>query len=149
MTKKQSVVIIYTDGGCDPNPGIGGWAAVLKFKDTVKELSGGEHDSTNNRMEMTAAIEALASLQRRCKVAIYTDSEYLKRGFTEWLPNWRRNNWKRKGGAVKNVDLWMRLDELVSMHEVSWEWVPGHAGIDENERCDELATAEIARLKFG
>ena len=147
MSKEQVEVIIYTDGGCDPNPGVGGWGAILIFDDTTKELSGGAVDSTNNRMEMTAAIEALATLKRPCRVALHTDSEYLKRGFTEWLPKWRKNNWRRRGGAVKNVDLWKRLDELVSNHTVRWEWVPGHAGVVENERCDELASEAIARLK--
>ena len=142
MTKNSDSVIIYTDGGCDPNPGVGGWGAVLRFRNAVEELSGGESESTNNRMEMTAAIEAIASLKRPSRVVLHTDSEYLKKGFTEWLPRWRR-----KGGAVKNVDLWKRLEELVSQHEVEWEWIPGHAGVPENERCHDLASSEIARRK--
>ncbi len=147
MAEATKTVIIYTDGGCDPNPGIGGWGAVMLFGDHRKELSGGEVNSTNNRMELTAAIEALASLKRPCRVVLHTDSEYLQRGFTEWMPKWRQNAWRRKGGAIKNLDLWKRLDEAVSRHDVQWEWVPAHTGIAENERCDELARMEIARLK--
>lgn len=112
-----------------------------------KELSGGEVNSTNNRMELTAAIEALAALKTPCRVVLHTDSEYLQKGFTEWMPKWRRNGWRRKGGAIKNLDLWKRLDKEVSRHEVMWEWVPAHTGIAENERCDELAKMEIARLR--
>lgn len=147
MADGSKTVIIYTDGGCDPNPGIGGWGAVMLFGDHRKELSGGEVNSTNNRMELTAAIEALAALKTPCRVVLHTDSEYLQKGFTEWMPKWRRNGWRRKGGAIKNLDLWKRLDKEVSRHEVMWEWVPAHTGISENERCDELATMEIARLR--
>ena len=149
MKQSNDVVIVYTDGGCDPNPGIGGWGVVMRFEENTKELSGGEADSTNNRMELTAAIEALASLRRSCKIVMHTDSEYVKKGITEWMPGWRRNNWRRKGGALKNVDLWKRLDELVGNHEIAWEWVPAHTGIEDNERCDELATMEIAKLRDG
>lgn len=145
--ESKEVVEIYTDGGCDPNPGLGGWGAVLLYDDHRKELSGGERESTNNRMEMTAAIRALETLTRPCRVRVYTDSEYLKKGVTDWMPNWKRRNWKRKRGAVKNIDLWRRLDELISEHDIEWEWVPGHMGVYENERCDELATSEIHRLK--
>ncbi len=148
MMADEKVVIIYTDGGCDPNPGVGGWGAVLLFGEQRKELSGSEANSTNNRMELTAAIEAIASLKRSCKVVLHTDSEYVKKGFTEWMPKWRSNGWRRKTGAVKNVDLWKRLDELVAKHEVEWAWVPGHAGVAENERCDELATEAIARIRL-
>lgn len=140
-------VTVYTDGGCDPNPGVGGWGVVLLCGDTRKELSGGDENTTNNRMEMTAAIEALSALKRSCSVKLLTDSEYLKRGITEWLPQWKRRNWKRKGGPVANEDLWRTLDELSQRHEIVWSWVPAHMGIPENERCDELATAEISRLK--
>lgn len=147
MADASKTVIIYTDGGCDPNPGIGGWGAVMLFGDHRRELSGGEVKSTNNRMELTAAIEALAALKTPCRVVLHTDSEYLQKGFTEWMPKWRRNGWRRKGGAIKNLDLWKRLDEEVARHEVRWEWVPAHIGIAENERCDELATMEIARLR--
>lgn len=148
MADRSKTVIIYTDGGCDPNPGVGGWGAVVLFGGHRKELSGGAAKSTNNRMELTAAIEALASLKRPCKVVLHTDSEYLKKGFTEWMPKWRQNGWRRKGGAIKNLDLWKRLDEAVSGHDVQWEWVPAHTGIAENERCDELAGMEIAKLKW-
>jgi len=146
-TKKQEPVVIYTDGGCDPNPGIGGWGVVLKFRDTVKTLSGGEMNTTNNRMELTAAIEALEALKRPCSVVVHTDSQYLKNGITTWLPAWKRRNWTRRGGSLKNIDLWKRLDELVGVHTVQWHWVPGHCGIPENELCDELASAQIARLR--
>lgn len=140
-------VIIYTDGGCDPNPGIGGWAAVLLSNKARKEISGGEPESTNNRMELTAAIEALDALKRPCRVSLHTDSEYVKRGITEWLPGWKAKNWKRKTGPLKNEDLWRRLDDAVQRHDIRWLWVKGHAGIAENERCDQLAAAEIARLR--
>ena len=143
----MDTVIIYTDGGCEPNPGVGGWGAVLLFGGKRRELSGGEIESTNNRMEMTAAITALDALKRPCKVKLYTDSEYVRKGITEWLPGWKRRGWARKGGAIKNVDLWQRLDEAAQRHEIRWEWVRGHTGVVENERCDVLAAAEIARLR--
>ena len=147
MADCSNTVIIYTDGGCDPNPGVGGWGAVMLFGDHRKELSGGVAKSTNNRMELTAAIEALASLKRPCRAVLHTDSEYLKKGFTEWMPKWQQNGWRRKRGAIKNLDLWKRLDAAVSRHDVEWKWVPAHTGIGENERCDELARMEIAKLK--
>ena len=147
MTEKT--VRIYTDGGCDPNPGVGGWAAILVYDDREKELSGGTLDTTNNRMEMTAAIEALSTLKRRCKVELCTDSQYLKLGITEWLPKWKRANWRRKGGAVKNADLWRELDALSGTHDVSWHWVRGHNGHAYNERCDALAASAIRRQKTG
>jgi ribonuclease HI len=147
MTNDKKTVVIYTDGGCDPNPGVGGWGAVLLYGGHRTELSGGAADSTNNRMELTAAIEALAALKRRCAVEMHTDSEYVKKGITEWLPVWKRNNWRRKGGPVKNVDLWRRLEHETARHYVQWKWVPGHAGVEENERCDELAAAEIQKRK--
>jgi ribonuclease HI len=142
-------VIIFTDGGCDPNPGVGGWAAILQCGDSLKELSGGHPATTNNRMELTAAVEALSALSKPCTVILHTDSEYLKKGITEWMPGWKRKNWKRKGGVLKNVDLWQQLDALTEGHEIRWEWVPGHAGVELNERCDELASAAIARIKRG
>lgn len=145
--KTKDRVIIYTDGGCDPNPGVGGWGAVLTYKGVQRELSGGASRTTNNRMEMTAAIEALKSLKRPCSVVLHTDSEYLKKGITAWLPAWKRNGWQRKRGSLKNADLWMELDALTQVHEVTWEWVPAHTGIEANERCDELAAAEIQRRK--
>jgi ribonuclease HI len=140
-------VVIYTDGGCVPNPGIGGWGAVLLFGSTRKELSGGERESTNNRMELTAVIESLAALTRPCRVKMVTDSQYVKQGIQEWMPQWKARGWKRKTGAVKNLELWQRLDALVQDHYIQWEWVKGHSGVPENERCDELAGAEIERLR--
>jgi ribonuclease HI len=148
MQEKEDIVRIYTDGGCEPNPGIGGWAAVLLFQGHVKELFGGEMDTTNNRMEMTAAIRALEALKRPCKVCLYTDSKYLKQGITEWLPNWKRRNWTRKEGPLKNEDLWRRLDMLSSQHTVTWKWVQGHAGDQYNERCDALANEAIQRQRL-
>ena len=140
-------VIIYTDGGCDPNPGPGGWAALLRYGDHEQTLAGSEPDTTNNRMELTAAIEALRALKRPCRVDFYTDSQYLCRGITEWLPGWRRRGWKRKGGALVNLDLWKTLDGLVQQHEVTWHWVRGHAGLLENERVDALARQARASLR--
>ena len=140
-------VIIYTDGGADPNPGAGGWGAVLLYKQACKELSGGEPHTTNNRMELIAAIRGLEALKRPCEVVVTTDSEYLRKGVTQWMPAWKRKNWRRKGGAVKNLDLWKRLDELTNRHDVEWRWVPGHSGDPLNERCDELAGEQIRRQK--
>jgi len=139
-------VVIYTDGGCVPNPGVGGWGAVLLFGSKRKELSGGELDSTNNRMELTAAIEALATLTIPCRVKMVTDSQYVKHGVQEWMPQWKARGWKRKTGAVKNLELWQQLDAAAREHEIEWVWVKGHSGVPENERCDELARAEIERL---
>ena len=144
MSDKQ-VVTIYSDGACSPNPGPGGWAALLRFGNHEKELSGCEPDTTNNRMELTAAVKALQALKRPCKVNFYTDSEYLKRGITEWLPGWRARNWKRKGGALANVDLWQALDAALRSHEISWHWVRGHAGNRDNQRVDRLAREAICR----
>ncbi|RPI22278.1 MAG: ribonuclease HI, partial [Chloroflexota bacterium] len=129
-------VIIYTDGACDPNPGPGGWAAVLLSGGHEKTLSGSDPDTTNNRMELTAPIEALNALKKPCRVDLYTDSEYLKRGITEWLPGWRARSWRRKGGALANVDLWQALDKAMRPHTVTWHWVRGHAGNPANERVD-------------
>jgi ribonuclease HI len=140
-------VTIFTDGGCVPNPGTGGWGAILVHGDKRRELSGGESNTTNNRMELTAAVEALDALKRPCRVTLYTDSEYVQKGITAWLPQWKRNNWKRKTGAVKNADLWKALDAAVARHEVEWRWVKGHAGHPENERCDALASNEIERRR--
>jgi ribonuclease HI len=147
VSAKGPVVTIYTDGGADPNPGLGGWAAVLRFGEKEKELSGGEFDTTNNRMEMTAAIEALTALKKPCRVMLYTDSQYLQRGITEWMPKWKMKNWMRGRDPVKNVDLWKRLDALTQTHEVDWHWVRGHAGVELNERCDSLVHAARARLR--
>ncbi len=145
----NDVVVIHTDGGCVPNPGTGGWGAVLEYQGRRKELSGGERNTTNNRMELMAAIKALESLKRPCKVIMYTDSEYLQKGVSQWMPSWRRRGWKRKGGEIKNLDLWRELDRLGEIHDIDWRWLRGHAGHPENERCDELASQAIASLKSG
>jgi ribonuclease HI len=141
-------VTIYTDGGADPNPGPGGWAAILleEAGGRGKEISGAEPFTTNNRMELTAAIRALEALKVRCRVRLLTDSQYLRRGVTEWLPGWAARGFKRKDGALQNEDLWRRLAELVEGHEVRWEWVRGHSGDRHNERADRLATAARAKL---
>jgi ribonuclease HI len=136
-------VTIYTDGACSPNPGPGGWAALLKFNQQEKTLTGGERQTTNNRMELTAAVEALKALNRPCRIDFYTDSEYLRRGITEWLPGWRRRNWRRKAGSLANVDLWQSLDQALKDHQISWHWVRGHAGHPQNERVDRLARQAI------
>lgn len=138
-------VEIYSDGACDPNPGPGGWAALLRSGSREKEISGGERDTTNNRMELTAALEALRSLKQPCEVNFYTDSQYLRRGITEWLPGWRARNWRRKGGVLANVELWQALDAAMRPHQIHWHWVRGHAGHRENERVDRLAKAAIPR----
>lgn len=142
------VVEIWTDGGCKPNPGPGGWAAILSYKGVLRELSGGEGETTNNRMELTAAAEALASLKRPCKVVLNTDSEYLKNGITRWHTGWVRKNWRTAGGdPVKNMDLWRRILEAAKDHTIEWRWVRGHSGDAMNERTDQLATA--ARESLG
>ena len=141
-------VEIWTDGGCKPNPGPGGWAAILKFRGTVKELSGGESDTTNNRMELTAAAEALCALTRPCSVVLHTDSEYLKNGITRWHTGWVRKNWRNAAGdPVKNMDLWKRILDAAKPHRIEWLWVRGHSGNPMNERADELATQARERLK--
>lgn len=137
-------VRIYTDGACSGNPGPGGWAALLRYNDREKTLSGGEPTTTNNRMELAAAIAGLEALKRPCRVVIVTDSQYVMKGITEWLPRWKARGWRTAGKQpVKNADLWQRLDALVQRHEVRWEWVRGHAGHAENERVDALARAAI------
>lgn len=143
MPKKIPQVVIYTDGACLGNPGPGGWAAILKYGRHERELSGHEKDTTNNRMELRAALEGLRALTEPCQVTLYTDSTYLKRGITEWLPNWKRRNWRRKGGKLANVDLWMKLDEEITRHQILWRWVKGHAGHVMNERVDKLARKAI------
>src|SRR5690349_20268502 len=136
----MSRVDIFCDGACSGNPGPGGWGTILSFRGTEKELSGGESDTTNNRMELTAAIRGLEALSRPCRVRITTDSQYLVKGITEWIHGWRKKGWVTSGKQpVLNRDLWERLLELTSMHEVEWVWVRGHNGHSENERCDELA----------
>lgn len=142
-------VVVYTDGGADPNPGPGGWGVVLMdpASGRRRELSGGEAATTNNRMELTAAIQALAQLRAPCKVQLFTDSQYLRRGVTQWLPGWKARGFRRKDGELQNEDLWRRLADLVERHDIRWEWVKGHAGHEHNERADELATAEIAKRR--
>lgn len=136
----MSLIEIYTDGACRGNPGPGGWGALLMANGREKELCGGERSTTNNRMELTAAIRGLQALKRNCSVTVYTDSEYVRRGIDEWLANWKRRGWKTAGRKpVKNQDLWRALDEAVSDHQVTWRWVKGHAGNPGNERADELA----------
>ena len=144
---KTKLVMIYTDGGAVPNPGVGGWAAVLLYGNHRKEISGAVRHTTNNRMEMTAAIQGLKSLKGPCRVILFTDSEYLKKGITQWLPVWKRKNWKRKGGALKNVDLWKEIDMISQEHEIEWRWLRGHAGFRENERCDQLVSHAIKAFK--
>ena len=134
------LVQVYTDGACKGNPGPGGWGALLVYKGVEHELWGGERDTTNNRMELTAAIQALAALKRTCQVQLVTDSEYVMRGIQEWLPNWKKRGWKTAAKQpVKNVDLWQQLDEQVNRHQITWQWVRGHDGHVENERVDQLA----------
>jgi ribonuclease HI len=133
-------VEIYTDGACQGNPGPGGWSAIIKAGSVQRELSGGDPDTTNNRMEMMAAIEALKLLDGRCQVVLTTDSEYFQKGMTQWIQTWKKNGWRTSDKEpVKNKDLWLELDDLNQKHEIKWEWVRGHNGHAENERCDELA----------
>jgi ribonuclease HI len=141
-------VIVHSDGACHGNPGPGGWAAVLEYGQQKWELSGGVPATTNNRMELQAAIESFGALKEACEIDFYTDSEYVKNGISSWLQNWKRNGWKTKSKkAVKNEDLWRALDLQTSKHKVKWHWLKGHAGHAGNERCDQLATAEIAKIK--
>jgi ribonuclease HI len=135
-------VTIYTDGACSGNPGPGGWGAVLRYGDKEKEISGSEPETTNNRMELMAAIMALESLKRACDVDLYTDSEYVRGGMTQWMKKWKADGWKKKGG-LKNADLWQRLDAVAAKHNVKFHWVKGHAGDPGNERADALATSAI------
>jgi ribonuclease HI len=137
-------VTIYTDGACDPNPGPGGWAALLRFGGQEKILTGSAAQTTNNRMELSAAIEALKALNRPCSIDFYTDSEYLRRGITEWLPKWQARDWRRKQGALANVELWQELDKVVRPHQIEWHWVRGHAGDRDNQRVDRLARQAIS-----
>ena len=146
-TKK---VVIYTDGACSGNPGPGGWGAILTYCGHRKEICGGEAGTTNNRMELLAAISALESLKRKSAVELYTDSNYVKQGITEWIHGWKRNGWRTADKKpVKNLDLWQRLEEARLKHDVHWRWVKGHAGHPENERADELAREGMAEFKSG
>lgn len=138
-----SRVAIYTDGACDPNPGPGGWAALLRYQSRIKKISGGEPRTTNNRMELMAALQALQTLKRPCVVDLFTDSQYLKRGITEWLPRWRQRNWTRKTGSLANQDLWQALDREICNHDIHWHWIRGHAGNVYNEMVDQLAKKAI------
>ena len=139
-------VTIYTDGACTGNPGPGGWGVLLKFNGRQKELSGGEPETTNNRMELTGAIKALKALNRPCRVQFYTDSQYVRKGITEWISAWKRRGWKTAGKKpVKNQDLWQELDEAVQQHKIHWHWVRGHAGQRDNERVDKLARNAIPK----
>lgn len=141
----MSDVVIYTDGACKGNPGPGGWGAWLKSGEHEKELWGGEPQTTNNRMELTAVIEALASLKKRCSVTIYTDSEYVRNGITSWIHGWKARGWKTADKKpVKNVELWQRLESLATGHDVTWRWVKGHAGDPGNERADQLANRGVS-----
>lgn len=144
MTK---VVTLYSDGACKGNPGPGGWGVVLRYGDALKTFYGGEAETTNNRMELRAAIEGLSVLKRRCQVDIYTDSQYVRRGITEWMARWKKNGWRTSDRKpVKNKDLWQRLDELTGEHEVKWHWVKGHAGVPDNELADELANRGVEEV---
>lgn len=144
----EDVVEIHTDGACSGNPGPGGWAAILVWKGRRRELSGAESETTNNRMELLAAIRALEALRRPMRVRIFTDSEYLKRGMSEWLEGWKRRGWRTAAKKpVRNRDLWERLDELCRIHEVEWHWLRGHAGDPLNERADRLAREAIRALE--
>lgn len=137
----MAIIEIFTDGACSGNPGPGGWGVILRCKDIEKELSGGAPETTNNRMELTAVIEALKALKRECDVVIHTDSRYVMDGVQQWLPNWKKNGWKttNKKSPVKNIDLWQELDVLLQKHQIRWIWVKGHNGHEENERVDRLA----------
>ena len=140
----------FTDGACSGNPGPGGWGVILRWNGVEKELKGGEPETTNNRMELMAAIQALEALKRPVAITIHTDSQYVKNGITQWIHGWKRNGWKTAGkDPVKNADLWQRLDALVAKHTVAFEWVRGHAGHPENERADELARQGLKESRDG
>ncbi len=143
----SQIVEVYTDGACRGNPGPGGWGVLLRYGNTEKEMYGGEANTTNNRMELMAAIQALENLKRDCKVSLTTDSEYVRKGITEWMANWKKRGWKTASKQpVKNKDLWQRLDKAATQHQVEWHWVRGHTGHPENERADQLANKGIDEL---
>ena len=144
---KAPVVEIFTDGACSGNPGPGGWAAILRSGKHEKEISGGEASTTNNRMELTAAIRGIEALKKPSDVTMYTDSRYVMDGLTLWLPRWKRSGWRRGKKPLKNEDLWRELDAAASRHNVSWKWVAGHSGHPENERADALARAAIEYVR--
>ena len=140
------IVEIYTDGACKGNPGPGGWGALLKYGESEKELCGGELNTTNNRMELMAAIQALATLTRPCEVSLTTDSEYVRKGVLEWMSNWKKRGWKTASKQpVKNQDLWKQLDDQLAKHQVQWHWVKGHSGHPGNERADDLANQGVVK----
>jgi len=143
----MSAVVIYTDGACRGNPGPGGWGAVLTTGEHERELNGAERQTTNNRMELTAAIRALAALKRPCEIQLYTDSQYVRKGITEWLVQWKKRDWRTADRKpVKNVDLWQELEREIERHQIEWHWVKGHAGVPGNERADRLANEAIDGL---
>lgn len=146
---EENRVVIYTDGACSGNPGPGGWGAILRFGEHEKELNGGEFETTNNRMELTAAIEALNALKRPCAIDLFTDSTYVRSGISEWMDGWKRKNWRTSTNKpVKNAELWQALDAARERHDVAWHWVKGHAGHPDNERADELARGGMAPYKM-
>ena len=150
MTNEVVDIQIFTDGACRGNPGPGGWGVILRSGSHEKELSGGEQSTTNNRMELRAAIEGLAALKRPSRVTVTTDSQYVRQGITQWIEGWKRNQWRTSAKKpVKNQDLWQLLDELTSRHEVTWEWVKGHSGHPDNEHADALANRGIDELSLG
>lgn len=150
MSAQLPHVTIYTDGACSGNPGPGGWGAILTFGEHEKELKGGEVSTTNNRMELMAAISAVEALKGPCRVDLHTDSQYLRNGITSWIRTWKRNGWRTaEKKPVKNADLWRRLDAALAAHDVRWHWVRGHAGHGMNERADDLAREAIAQIRAG
>lgn len=150
MMQKEPRVKIYVDGACRGNPGPGGWGVIMHYDDQEKTLSGAEPDTTNNRMELKAAIMGLKALKKPCQIDMVTDSQYVRNGITQWLANWKKNGWRTSDKkAVKNKDLWQALDELAVRHQVIWHWVKGHSGHPENERADELATHAITKMLKG
>lgn len=150
MSQEKQTVYLYCDGACRGNPGPGGWGVLLRYNDHERRLHGGEKNTTNNRMELTAAIEGLKVLSRSCQIIVTTDSEYLRRGITEWLPDWKKRGWKTSNKKpVKNVDLWQKLETEVERHHIRWHWVKGHSGHSENEIADELANIGIDEVLRG
>lgn len=148
MNDKKNVVRLYTDGACKGNPGVGGWGVLMRYGDQEKELCGGEAATTNNRMELMAVIEGLNALTRPCTVEVWLDSEYVKKGITEWMPNWKRRGWKTADRKpVKNAELWRALDEATQRHVITWHWVRGHAGHEGNERADALANRGVEQVR--